>query len=165
MKTSQTVWGFTGIYLHSLSSFSLHLQNIHKEEITFFFTHTKQKNSNWSYQSAGLKPTNTFFSPLLLPSPISSFYGLYCKALKIYKIKWLVGRSPNKPGDFASLFLRGSKPYRSYQKDNNHSINFAPFETFSLFPLKEEKKNTNKYTLGYEHTIYTSTIKWKTGTT
>lgn len=163
MKTSPTVWGFTGMYLHSLSSFHFTCWIFTKKRsFSFSHTHTKKMNFNWSYQSAGSKH---IFSPLLLPSPISSFYGLYCKALKIYKIKWLVGWSPNKPGDFASLFFWGSKPYRSYQKDNNHSINFAPFETFSLFPLKEETKNTNKYTLGYEHTIYTSTIKWKTGTT
>ena len=31
-----------------------------------------------------------------------------------------------------------------------------------LFPVKEEMR-PNKYTLGYEHTIYTSTIKKKNG--
>lgn len=102
---------------------SPHLLNIHNEEI--MFEHTKIKH--WSYQPAGF---------LLWPSPISSFYGLFCKALKIYKIKWawVVG------GRGFCLIDYFSKPYRKYQKNNNHSINFAPFETFLFSPLKEEEK-------------------------
>lgn len=42
-----------------------------------------------------------------------------------------------------------------YFQKNNHCIKSAPFETL-VFPAKGKDTN-NKYTLSYEHTIYTST--------
>lgn len=173
MKISQTVQGITG-----MSSFHFTCWIFTKRKSFFItlphthiHTHTQPWSLNRSYQSAHFKPTNVFFFlsffflPLLLPSPFSSFYGLFCKALKIYKTRWarLVGGRLTNPGDSASLCFRGSKPYRSHQKDNNHSISFVC--TIFLFSPLKRGENTNKYTLGYEHTIYTSTIKWKTGTT
>lgn len=90
-----------------------------------------------------LKSRFNCFFPLLWPSPISSFYGLFCKALKIYKIEWawVVGSHLTNQGILPHrLFFWGSKPYRSHQKNNNHSINFAPFETFLFFPQRGKKK-------------------------
>lgn len=93
--------------------------NTHNKQM---FGHTGKIKVDW-WQTINKDP---------LLSLISSFYGLFCKALKIYKIKftWVVCDQDILP---RGLFFRGA-----IQEKNNHSINFAPFETV-LFPPKEEK--------------------------
>lgn len=95
-------------------------------------------------------------------SVISSFYGLFYKALRVIK--------PRR-----SSVIWGILPHRLFvfqshtgviRRTTIRALNSAPFETLSVFLQKRKDNTNNKYTLSYERTIYTSTIKSKwTGTT
>lgn len=112
---------------------------------------------------------HTWFPPRS-PSQVSSSYGLFCKAPQIYKIKW-VGVFHGRPktgercggggGSVPLTIIQRIEASQELSGEQQSALNLHHLKWFFFSLLLRGGNDTNKYSLGYEHTIYTSTIKWK----
>lgn len=95
MKTSPTVWGFTGMYLHSLSSFHFTCWIFTKKR-SFSFSHTHTKK--WiSIEATSQRVRNTFFPHCFCPLQLVLSMAYTVKHWRFIKSSdLLVGRLTNQ---------------------------------------------------------------------